>query len=218
MKNSVFALCFALVLLSMQSFSPYLKSQYFELKEGEKVSFNHLSEVNHKYFSSVSKRASYDGSKYEIELDSSSNLIIKKIQSCPDINQSELEILYSQGSINRINDTLNIEIKTAKSKWYLIPIKKQVEIDSFSSKVYIKILSKDLNDNICRNLVSDYRLIKIIALPAGNPIKEVYKPLHKKNTVGSFSYFKIEDSNGKSKTYTKGDYFMIGANSYKNKY
>ena len=215
MKNSVFVFCFALVLLLLQSFTTFFKPQYFELKEGEKVNFNHFSENKSKHFSANFKRGSHDNTKYEIVFDISSNLLIKKLQSCPQINQSELRILYSEGSISRNKDTINIEIKTSKSKWFLFPINKQATIDSFSPMVLIKILSEDLNENICRNLITIDENIEIVALPVGYDLKEIYKSKHKKNSVGIFSYFKIQDSNGKSKLYSQGDYFLIGANSYK---
>jgi hypothetical protein len=55
--------------------------------------------------------------------------------------------------------------------------------------------------------------LNLVALPKNVNKKEIYKPMHKDNTIGIFTYFSLKDSEGTVKNYSEGDYVLIGGNS-----
>ena len=216
MKTILNLLTLLFAFLIFQSFTRITTNgeyKNYELKQNETVTFKDGPNSKADKFSASYKRGSYDHTRYEIVVDTGINLIVSNITECAGKHQNELSLILCSGIISRNEDTLKIHDKTINDKLYLFNVEKNRIVDSMTPDIQIDIISKTLKNEYCPNLFSNAAITGIVALPKDVNTDEIYKAFHKDNTVGVFTYFKVADSNGRSKMYSAGDYVLIGGNS-----
>ena len=216
MKTIFNILTLLFVFLIFQSFTRITTNgeyKNYELKQNETITFKDGLNSKANKFSASYKRGSYDQTRYEIFVDTGINLIVSNITECAANYQNELSLILCSGTISRNEDTLKIHAKTIHDKLYLFNVKKNRIVDSLTPDIQIDIISKTLKNEYCPNLFSSGAITGIVALPKDINTDEIYAAFHKDNTIGVFTYFKVTDSNGKSKMYSAGDYVLIGGNS-----
>lgn len=214
MKKSVLSLIILLIGfmgVSFQNLTPREPFKFFNPADGEMVDFKTGPALKKHIYEGWFKRSSYDRTKFNLHIDTQGNLKVSELRGCKGKNQGELSIFTAKGSLIRIGDTLNVNGRTVYDQFYLLEIKEGGIVDSFSSEISIALVSRTLKNTYCPNLVRISSELSICAMPEGMAIKELYKPVHKDNTIGEFVYFSIQDSDGKVKHYPQGDYVIIGA-------
>jgi hypothetical protein len=205
-----------MIILILQSFvGSYAQNpvNFHELNEGEIINFQSKPVLTKNSHSGWYKRGAYDLSSYNINIDTQGHLNVSELKGCNGKHQGEILLLHSKGNITRILDTIKVQAKTIYDKYYIIGIKENGIIDSFSADIKFDLISKTLKNSYCPNLVSIRPELDICALPKGVKKNEVWKPIHKDNTIGEFAYFAVIDSEGKSLIFPQGDYVIIGADT-----
>lgn len=216
MKSSFYLLCLAMLLIVSSSFAFQILPDYFknhELKQNEIINFKDGPELNIETYSGSFKKGAYDLSRYTIILDNAGNLKVSELRGCAGKHQNDIDFYLCNGTVTRKGDTLKINAKTIYSKFYIFSITKNGIVDSLSSSVKISLISKTLKNKYCPTLINMISNLNLVALPKNVNKKEIYKPMHKDNTIGIFTYFSLKDSEGTVKNYSEGDYVLIGGNS-----
>lgn len=184
-----------------------------ELNNGEILSYKTRPESNPQFYAGWYTRGSYDLTRYKVEIDTQGKIIASNLRGCYLKHQGEVYIFHSTGNVSRVGDTTKVLAKTIYSKFYVIGLKENGVVDSFSSEIKIDILSQTLKGKYSPNLVTINSQLSITALPSKVKKKEIYKATHPDQTVGEFTYFSIIDSKGKSLLLPQGDYVVLGGNS-----
>lgn len=216
MKKTILLITVVALGFIIQSFNylfPPNSFKFYELSNGETINFQSRPEFKKNSHAGWYSRGSYDLSKYKMNIDTQGNLKVSELRGCPGKHQGEISLFHSKGSLTRIGDTLKIQANTIYDKFYIFGIKENGIVDSLSSDINIDLVSRTLKGNYCPNLIRIQSEVTICALPEKINIKEVYKSLHKENTVGEFVYFTIRDSENKVKIFPHGDYVIIGADN-----
>lgn len=183
---------------------------HYDLKNGETKFFGVESVSTNGQ--TMSSRWSYDKTRYEWERNHG-ELKINHASESAGIHQSEIEINGGFGSVSSNEGNVNIVATSNYDKFYLFNVNKDFIVDSFSKKIDVKYGMKSLSDEPCRSLISTGgNRLSIMLVPEGVKSKKVHKAIHKKNTIGVFSYLKVSDKN-KTINYSAGDYVLVGANS-----
>lgn len=208
---SLFILLVGFVSISFQNSKPREPLKFFNLADGEMVDFKTGPALKKHTYEGWFERSSYDLTRFNLHIDTQGNLKVSELRGCSGKHQGELSIFTAKGSLIRIGDTLKVNGKTVYDHFYLLEIKEGGMVDSFSSEISIDLVSRTLKNTYCPNSVRISSEVSICAIPEKMAIKELYKPVHKDNTIGEFVYFSIQDANGKVKHYPQGDYVIIGA-------
>lgn len=222
MKKLLKSSVLAVLLFSLSAFGPRKKDKEFragELQPNQTIHFGYKLKNPKTFIIQSIEQSHDDNSKFQITIDSIGNISVSNIDECTGNHQNELELINCFGSITRsTNDTVKIQASTTFRKFYLFNIKKNTLIDSFTDRVNIEIVSKTLTDAYCPVIVtgengSSYITTEITALPKNIEFKEVYKQIHKEETVGIFSLCRVTDSFGHTNNFDPNDYIVIGGNS-----
>ncbi len=200
----------------------------YELKPDQVVSFDdrHMNLKEHKdNGTKVSKhelvgdfkRGAYDGVKFHLELFMDGEVIVSDVRGTKGIHQNEFLFYNCNGNMSRQNDTIKIKTNSNASELYLVSINGTKLASTLSGEVEIQLVCTTLDNTYCPALVRTDNFVTIVALPEGIDQNEIYKPSHKENTVGIFSYFSITDKNNITTEYPAGDYILIGGDKIKYK-
>ncbi len=216
MKNHIKLLIVIVSILIFQSFSgknPPKEYKNYELKQNEIIQFENGPDSKYETKSGSLSKGSYDGTAFTIKYDNESKISVSGVRGCKGIHQNKISFYLCSGTISRNADTITVVAKTISDKLYLINVNRNGIVDTFSSAIRFELVSKTLKNEYCPTLVTMGAFSEITALPKNTNPELVYKAVHKKNTVGIFTYLLVMDAYGLTKTYPSGDYVLVGGNS-----
>lgn len=212
-----YLLLFAFVLLQSLALYAQKPVNNKEIKKGESINFKTKPESKPGYYAAWYTRGAFDLTSYQVDIDTQGNIHASEIRGCYTKHQGEIVISHASGKISRNGDTMNVLANTIYSKFYVLEIKENGLVDSFTSIIEIDLVSQTLKGDYCPNIVSiNSSSVLITALPRKVAIKEIWKPSHPDKTIGEFIYFSIKDSEGKFLLLPQSDYMIIGGNSLTN--
>lgn len=217
MKNRIIYFTLLLLLFSSQSFKNNSSSEepeFQELRKNQTLNFGEDYLSLNKIYPHRTSMGAYDGTTFNMVSDKKGNITISDMKGCQGLHQNEMIVYQAGGTISRSNDTLLIKAKTNLKHFYFFKIEKDSKPKVFTSDVEIKLVSKTLTAKYCPTLVRASYNLQLVALPTLAGTDEIYKAIHKEETVGVFKYLTVTDSKGKTVSFTEGDYLLLGGNGF----
>ncbi len=203
---------FVLLLTALQS---DFSSEHKEMTDNESIRFGNPNLIPSKRENGIYRKGSYDGTGFSIVNDKKGVVSISDLEGCPRKHQNEFQVLWAHGEVTRKKDTLVVQANTPFKNFYFVRVNKGEIAETFSPPIEIKLVSQTLQGSACRSLVSVRYGLEIVALPQNVSIDQLYKPFHRNETVGVFSFLSITDSKGITKNFEEADYVLMGGNALK---
>ena len=205
----LFCSVISLAFISLEGNNEYV-SKFLEEGDSIKVRASHAAVGT---ITSSLKRVSYDGKTLEL-LDTNGRVTISNVKPSSVLSQTVLLANNVYGTSTLKSDTLTIDITSEYDKLYVFKISKdQPVLDVFPKNVKVKIVSKTLDSDPAQFYwSSSMQRISVTALPFKTKQEEIYKAVHARNTLATFSYFEISDG-FKKVSYENKDVVILGGNS-----
>lgn len=209
------------------------------LQVGETIVFSNKPMLNIRYITSSMKVGAYDGTKFHLNIDSASNLSLSNLHQPNGPKQDDIHIFGCTGQMTRNEDNVTFRFEKCKNKYYLINLDSAKVVAIFDSISYLKVKSTNINGNAAEFYCADKAIssvinksnpsslvinktledntqqnISITAVPSDIKINDLYKAVHKENTLAYFSSIEFKVENNKILTFPKGNYILCEGNSF----
>jgi hypothetical protein len=230
----------AFMLLSTFSFTIHDKA--FEsnlLHVGESISFSNKPKHEKEISSFSMKKGAYDGSGFELKVDTGQNILLRSITQSNGPKQDELMVIGCSGSLTRNKDNVIFKFEKCRSKYYLIDLNNSKLIDSFDSIIQLSLSSSDIKGSPAEFYCSQkdksavhYKTsnpnaieeqidkkpkitnINLISVPADMKKEDLYKEVHKESTLAHFSNIELVTSTNRKVSLPSGSYILCEGNSF----
>lgn len=158
-----------------------------------------------------SSRSTYDKTGYRLITKADGQVTMMKVKPCLLPHQNQIFFQHCNGKILNQHDTVTLYLESLFKNIYVCAINQNKQLDSFSSKIIIRAVVRDLNQKPASVFIN-VQHPELMALPNGGDPENKYAPIHPKSEVAIFSFFEIEDENGITFQHKPGDFIVVGGN------
>lgn len=236
LQNTIIAFMFLL------TFSFTIKDKEFQnnlLKVGETVSFSNKPKSFNQVTSVSMKKGAYDGSGFDLTIDTGKNIFLRSIKQSNGPKQDELLVIGCTGTLTRNKENVIFNFEKCRRKYYLIDMINAKLIDSFDSIIQLSLSSTDINGNpaefycsqkdksAVHKETSNQNIvlpkvrntpkntdINLTSVPADMKKEDLFKKVHKESTLAHFSNIELVTSTNKKVNLPSGDYMICEGNSF----
>jgi hypothetical protein len=159
-----------------------------------------------------SSRSTYDKTGFRLITKTNGQVKLTKVKRCLLQHQNQIFFQHCNGKILNQHDTVTLYLESLFKNIYVCAINQNKQLDSFSSKIIIRAVVRDLNQKPASVFIN-VQHPELMALPQGGDPENKYAPIHPKSEVAIFSFFEIEDEKGHKFQYKPGDFIVVGGNS-----
>ena len=209
------------------------------LKVGETISFSNKPKYIFERTSVSIKKGAYDGSGFDLTIDTGKNISLRSIKQSNGPKQDELLVIGCTGTLTRNKENVIFNFEKCRKKYYLIDMINAKLIDSFDSIIQLSLSSTDINGNpaefYCsqkdksavheetsnQNIVlpkvrntPKITDINLTSVPADMKKEDLFSKVHKESTLAHFSNIELLTSTNKKVNLPSGDYMICEGNSF----
>ncbi len=178
------------------------------------------------------KKAGYDGIKYEINLDTAHNITVQNISQATGPKQDELVIFGCSGSLTKLKENLSISFIKYRKKYFLINLDNSTLVGTFDSIIRVELkaetlkgkpaayyctqkegLERDTKEKTASTINKPLLSVHIRAVPSNIKKKELDAKKHPPHTIGQFTKIEVEIQRGRTLTFPQGSYILCEGDS-----
>jgi len=227
--------------LSFTSFEDEIEKCLIKVNEtilfSNKLASNTLSS-----FSSL-KKGSYDGSGFELKIDTANRITLSDISQADGPKQDEFIIVGCTGSLTRVEEILSIKFEKCRKGYYLINLDSSALVGNFDTIVKVVLKSENSNgkpaeyycsekvlgnrmkkmitttngkpkeENIMEDDNPSIRVVNLTAVPSGIKKDDLFVSKHATRTIAHFVKIEIEIKEGRIMRFPPGSYILCEGNS-----
>lgn len=202
------------------SFTPSGNLQDGYFKKGELVVFSGAGAPENKIISSSIKRGSYDGTRFDLNIDSNENFILSQLRPAMGDKQDELMLVGCDGTAMYDGSNMAIEMQNSGKKYFLVDINSGAitKLNYRPKRIFLE--SQDLKGNKAaffspeKANESITQSISILALPINVTKKALYASQHDSKTIAHFKSIRVEFENEQKIEFPRGCYMLCAGNSF----
>jgi hypothetical protein len=212
----------ALLAIGFISYSFILSGNFEDgyFKTGELIVFSGEAAPKNKIINSTIQRGSYDGTSFDLNIDSNTNYLLSKLRPAMGDKQDELMLVGCNGTGIYDGNIMTIELQNNGKKYFMVDINTGAitKLNFGPKRIFLE--SQDLKGNKAafyspeKANESITLSLSILALPLNVKRKALYAAVHDSKTIAHFKSIIIECDDNEKITFPSGCYMLCAGNSF----